>query len=109
MTQTIMDQKYETLITIFKNTEEAQKLLALTPEEASCYLEDQYDLEFTVSELNDIAAGMKAALMEDSDELFEDALDQVVGGITAYQAGYYVGKAVIALGVGVGIAAVMGW
>lgn len=110
-----MDMRFENLNNLFKDAEVAQKLLACTAEEAVVILKEQYDLEFTVDELNEVAAGIKAALTaEASDELTSEQLEEVVGGgkSGAYYAGYYIGKTVIAGCVIVGgVAAVvsLGW
>ena len=101
-----MDQKYESLINIFKDAEVAQKLLACSAEEAVSILKEQYELEFTVEELNEVAAGIQAALAdESSEELTDDQLEEVVGGgkSGAYYAGYYIGKAVGVAGVVLGV------
>lgn len=103
-----MDTRFESLITIFKDTEVAQRLLACSAEEAVTVLKEQYQLEFTVEELNDVAAGIQAALSnETSDELSDDKLEEVVGGAKggAYYTGYYIGKAIKVVGAGIGIAA----
>lgn len=110
-----MDMRFEVLNNLFKDSEVAQKLLGCTAEEAVVILKDQYDLEFTVEELNDVAAGIKAALAaESSDELTSEQLDEVVGGgkSGAYYAGYYIGKTVIAGCVivgGIAAVATLGW
>lgn len=102
-----MEQKYETLINLFNDTEIAQKLLTCSAEEAVSVLKDQYHLEFTVEELNEVAAGIKAALADgSSEELTDNQLEEVVGGgkSGAYYAGYYIGKVVGVAGVALGIA-----
>ena len=110
-----MDMRFEKLNDLFKDAEVAQKLLACTAEEAVVILKDQYDLEFTVDELNEVAAGIKAALTANtSDELSCEQLEEVVGGgnSAAYNAGYYIGKTVIAGCViigGIAAAASLGW
>ena len=101
-----METRFEALSNLFKDAEVAQKLMSCTSEEAVAVLKDQYQLEFTVEELNDVAAGIKAALAE-SDELSSDQLDEVVGGgkgSGAYNAGYYIGKTVKVVGTAAGIA-----
>ena len=107
-----MDSRFETLSGLFKDAGTAQKLISLTAEEAVNFLRDHYHLDFTVDELNDVAAGARKA-MEDasSDELSEDALEAVAGGGSgAYNAGYYIGKGLQVVGVVVGIGAVaFGW
>lgn len=102
-----MEQKYEALIALFKEDLEAVRtLLSCSAEEAVEILNDKYHLEFTVDELNDVAEGVNAGLVDASgDELSEILLSQVVGGgkSGAYYAGYYIGKAVGVAGVGLGI------
>ena len=110
-----MDQKFEALGNLFKDAAVMQQLLACTAEEAAAVLKNQYGLEFTVDEMNDIASGIKKALEENGDELTSEQLENVVGGAkgsAAYNAGYYIGKTVCAGCVIVGgIAAVvtLGW
>lgn len=110
-----MDPRFEKLSELFKNAEVAEKLLSCSAEEAAAVLQEQYQLEFTVDELNEVAVGIKAAVASDSsDELTSEQLDEVAGGHKggAYYTGYYIGKTVIVVGIGVGIAAAavsMGW
>ena len=104
-----MEPRFEALSNLFKDAEVAQKLMSCTSEEAAAILKEQYNLEFTVEELNDVAAGIKAALTE-SDELSSDQLDEVVGGAKgsgAYNAGYYIGKAVKVVGTAAAIGKVL--
>ena len=94
-----MDTRFETLSNLFKDESVAQKLLSCTAAEAVAILQEQYHLEFTVEELDDVAVGIKAALTDpSSDELSVDQLEDVVGGgkSNAYYAGYYIGKTVMA-------------
>jgi len=110
-----MDPKFEALVNLIKDEEAGQKLMSLSAEEAVSVLKTQYDLDFSVEELNDIASGMKCAMEEDSNgELSEANLESVAGGAnsTAYNVGYYVGKGVKIFGTGVAIAGgiiAMGW
>ena len=89
-----MDSKFEALVNLCRNEEEAKKLFSRTAEDAASYLKEQYHLEFTVDELKDVAAGIRKASDEStSDELTEDQLEDVAGGGKgAYNAGYYIGK-----------------
>lgn len=104
----MMEPKFEKLISLFKKDPETiKKLLSCSAEEAAEVLSKEYNLEFTVDELNEVAAGIKAGLeKEDNDELSVDQLDVVVGGAKsgAYYAGYYIGKVVGVAGVALGIA-----
>lgn len=103
-----MDNRFEKLQELFKDEIFAQKMLTSTVEEAAALLKEQHDLEFTVDELNDVAAGIRAGLADEStDELSQDMLEQVVGGgkSGAYYTGYYIGKGVKVAAAGVGIAA----
>lgn len=105
-----MEPRFEALVNILKDEQAAQKLLALSAEEAAVVLKEQYSLEFTAEELEEVAAGIKQALSEGpSDELSCDQLEAVVGGkkSTAYYVGYYVGKTVIAGCVIIGAVAVV--
>ena len=115
-----MESKFEALSNLFKDVDVARKLMSLSAEDAASYLKEQYNLEFTIDELNDVAAGANKALEEaDSDELTEDQLEDVAGGgkgSTAYKVGYYVGKGLQVAGTVAGIAggvalavAVFGW
>lgn len=94
-----MEEKFEALSNLFKNAEVAQKLMSFSADEAASYLKERYNLEFTIDELNDVAAGANKAMEEAaSDELTEDQLEDVAGGgkgSTAYNVGYYVGKTVL--------------
>lgn len=103
-----MDAKFESLGKLFQTPEVATKLFACSPEEAVALLKEQYQLEFTIDELNDVALGIKAALQEASDdELTSEQLDEVAGGgkgSGAYNAGYYIGKTVKVVGTVAGIA-----
>lgn len=91
-----MDSKFEALVNLCRNEEEAKKLFSRTAEDAASYLKEQYHLEFTADELKDVAAGIRKAAEEStSDELTEDQLEDVAGGgkgSKAYNAGYYIGK-----------------
>lgn len=102
-----MEPKFEALISLFKKDAEAtQKLFACSAEEAVAILSQEYNLEFTVDELNEVAAGIKAGIAnETGDELNADQLEDVVGGAKsgAYYAGYYIGKVVGVAGVALGI------
>jgi len=102
-----METKYITLSELFKDNEVAQKLLACSPEEAVVFLKKEYGLEFTVTELTEVAQGIQDALKEDSsDELSSEYLDEVTGGgkgSGAYNAGYYIGKVVKVVGVAAAI------
>jgi len=101
-----MEEKYVILGNIMKDPDQANKLLAMSADEAAVFLRETYGLEFTIDELNDVAAGIKKALSEDtSDELTEDALESVAGGKKsgAYNAGYYIGKGIKIVGTGIGI------
>lgn len=102
-----MEPKFEALVSLFKkDAEAAKKLMACSAEEAVAVLSQEYNLEFTVDELNEVAAGIKAGMAnESSDELSLDQLDNVAGGgkSGAYYAGYYIGKAVGVAGVALGI------
>lgn len=102
-----MEPRFEALSKLFENSETAQKLLALSPDEAVTFLKENHNLEFTSDELNDVATGIKDALQDNSDELNSDQLDMVSGGgkdSTAYSAGYYIGKTVKVVGTVAGIA-----
>lgn len=102
-----MATKFETLSKLFEDPKTAQKLLALSPEEAVSFLKEKHNLDFTVDELNDIAIGIKDAMEDNSDELNSDQLDMVSGGgkgSTAYNTGYYIGKACKVVGTAAGIA-----
>lgn len=102
-----MEPKYEALTKLFQDADVARQLLTISPEEAVCYLKDTYQLDFTVDELNDVAAGIKDALQDSSDELDHDQLELVTGGgkgSGAYKTGYYIGKAVKVVGTAAGIA-----
>lgn len=101
-----MELKYEKLMELFKDGAIAQKLMACSAEEAVVILKEQYGLEFTAEELDEVAAGIRAGLAEESsDELNVDQLEQVVGGgkSAAYNTGYYIGKGIKAVGAGIGI------
>ena len=89
-----MESRYESLVELFKNEEEAKKLLVMTAGEAAAYLQDTHNLVFSADELREVGEGMKKALDEDTgDELSENALELVAGGKSgAYNAGYYIGK-----------------
>lgn len=103
-----MELKYEKLMELFKDEAVAQKLMACSAEEAGEILKSQYGLEFTTEELDEVAAGIRTGLTEESgDELNADQLEQVVGGgkSAAYYTGYYIGKGIKAVGAGIGIAA----
>lgn len=110
-----MNPRYEALANILKEEGTLEKLLNCTSEEAVVVLREEYQLDFTVEEMDEVAAGMKAAMEQgDSEELSLEDLENVAGGgnSTAYYAGYYIGKAVIAFGIGVGTAAAivsLGW
>lgn len=102
-----MEMKYESLKNLFKDAEVAKRLLSCSPEEVAAILKDEYQLEFTIDELNEVAEGIKMALQEESsDELSSEDLENVVGGAKsgAYYAGYYIGKVVQVAGVALGIA-----
>lgn len=101
-----MEERFITLSEIFKDSAMAQKLMACSPEEAACLLKEQYNLTFTVEELNDVAAGIRDALNDDSNELSDDQLEDITGGgkgSGAYNAGYYTGKVVKVVGVAASI------
>ena len=102
-----MDQRFEALKKLFENAEVAQKLLSCTAEEAATILKEQYQLEFSVEELDDVAQGIRAALTEnESNELSGEQLDEVVGGAkgsAAYNTGYSIGKVVQFGGTALGI------
>lgn len=104
----MMEQKFEKLSTIFQNSETTAKLFVLSPEEAVAYLKNEYNLDFTVDELNDVALGIKAAMQDGAgDELSSEQLEDVTGGgkgSGAYYAGYYIGKTAKVVGTAVGIA-----
>lgn len=103
-----MELRYEKLMELFKDGTVAQKLMACSAEEAVEILKNQYSLEFTTEELDEVAAGIRAGLAEESnDELNMDQLEQVVGGgkSAAYYTGYYIGKGIKAVGAGISIAA----
>ena len=93
-----MENKYEALRKLCQSPETASKLLSLSPDEAVNMLKTEYQLDFTVDELNDVASGINDALADDTaDELSTDQLDEVAGGgrgSAAYNAGYYIGKTV---------------
>ena len=104
-----MEPRYDALAALIKDPELAQTLMACSPEEAVVLLKEQYQLSFSVEELIDVAAGIKAAFSE-SDELSCDQLEDVVGGgkgSGAYNAGYYIGKTVKVVGTAAGIAGFM--
>lgn len=90
-----MEQRVVKLTELFKDEQISKKLVSLSAEEASRYLKEEFNLDFSVDELNDIAAGMKQAMEKDSsDELTEESLEAVAGGLLpAYTVGYYVGRA----------------
>lgn len=101
-----METKYEVLTRLFGEADSAKHLLALSAEEATKYLKDTYQLDFTVDELNDVATGIKDALQDNSDELNGEQLELVTGGgkgSGAYNAGYYIGKTVKVVGTAAGI------
>ena len=97
-----MEAKYQSLSELFKDKETAQKLMSCTPEEAVTIMKEQYQLDFTVEELNEVARGIQAAFNgESSEELSSEQLDEVAGGgkgSGAYNAGYYIGKTVKVVG-----------
>lgn len=96
-----MEEKFITLSEVFKDNDVAQKLLAYSPEEAICFLKEQYNLEFTADELNDVAAGIRDALSDSNDEFSDEQLEDVTGGgkgSGAYNVGYYIGKTVKIVG-----------
>ena len=104
-----MEPRYAALGNLFRNDETAAKLLSLSIEDAKAFLKDQYNLTFTEEELINVAEGMKKALSDDeSGELCESDLEEVAGGgkgSGAYNAGYYIGKVVKAVGTGIKIVA----
>ena len=76
-----MDSRFEALVNLFNNADVAKKLMPLTAEEAASYLKEQYHLEFTIDELNNVAAGAKKAMEEPtSEELTEEQLEDAAGG-----------------------------
>lgn len=108
-----MEKRFEKLNELLSNEETAKKLLGLTAEEASAVLTNDYNIDFTAEELNDVMLGILDSIKESSDcELTADDLDKVAGGgkgSEAYEFGKSAGKAapvVVAL-VCVGIA--FGW
>ena len=112
--ESAMEEKYLVLGKIVNDQEAAKKLFSLSPEDAVVFLKEKYGLDFTAGELVDVAKGMQQAFSEDdSEELSEDALDQVAGGKSnAYNWGYYTGKTVKVVGTVAGIVAAaisMGW
>jgi len=100
-----MEKKFEELAKVFTDENEAKKLLDLSPADAADYLRKTYNLEFSVEELKDVAAGIKASAGENGEELSEDALETVAGGANsgAYTAGKYIGKVVKVGGVALGL------
>jgi len=103
-----MEARYDALVKVFNDPEEASKLFAMSPEDAQQYLKEKHGLEFSVDELNEVANGIRKGMSDDdTDELNEEALQLVAGGAKggAYYTGYYIGKGIKVVGAGVGIAA----
>lgn len=70
--------KYQAFAELMKDETKANEIIADTIEQTQQNLL-KYDLEFTTEELKEIAA--KVATMSETDELNEDALDDVAGGV----------------------------
>lgn len=106
-----MEEKYTKLIEIMKNPDEAKRLLSLDPEDAVKVFSEEYKLDFSLDELNDVAAGIRDELKENSSaELTSADLENVTGGgKRAYNAGRTVGRIVQLVGVVVGIGSALGW
>ena len=109
-----MEKKYEVLADLFKDEKMAEKLLSLSPADATKYLSENYQLDFTTDELESVAQGIKKALEEGNEEVTEGDLEAVVGGANSipYNVGYYIGKGVkVVATVGKTIASIIssGW
>lgn len=103
-----MEEKYVKLAALLNNEDDARRLLTMTPEEASRVLKEEYNLDFSVDQLNDIMRGIHDSLVEmEGGELSENDLEQVAGGGKGsedYEFGRSVGRAtpiVIALGIAI--------
>lgn len=108
-----MEQKYEKLEQLMQDQDIAKRLMSASVQDAQKILKEEYQLDFTEEELNDVAAGIRAAVAEDaSDELTPEDLEAVSGGAKnskAYKHGYYIGKAARAAVIIIPIALAMGW
>lgn len=90
-----MEPKYSMLQELLNDEATCKKLFMLSPEECSDVLQKEYNLTFSVDELNDIMKGIKAALDDRANgELVEADLEMVSGGrdSSAYGFGYSFGR-----------------
>ena len=100
-----MEKRFEKLHELLTNEETARKLLVLSAEEASNVLMNEYGVNFTVEELNDIMMGIKDSIKETGEELSAEDLEKVSGGgkgSEEYEFGRSVGRAapiIVAIGV----------
>lgn len=105
-----METKYLKLQELLKNEETAKRLFLLDVEVCSDVLLKEYNLDFSIEELNEFMRGIQAALKDrQNGELDENDLDMVSGGRdnSAYGYGYSFGRFVpSAIVVGLAIAAV---
>jgi len=101
-----METRFEALGNLLKDEKEGAILVSLSAEEAVAYLKEKHNLVFSLEELNDVAAGMKKALEETSEnEISESDLEMVAGGRKSvpYTVGYYLGKTVKVISTGIKI------
>lgn len=108
-----MEERFLRLKEILCDEEVAKKLLVLSPEEVSRILQEQYQLSFSVEELNDIAKGIMDSVAEaNGEELSESELAEVAGGARgseSYQFGRSVGRATPVVVALVTVAVICGW
>lgn len=105
-----METKYVKLQELLSDEETCKRLFALSAEECSVTLKNEYGLDFSVDELNEIMRGIQAALKDrQNGELNESDLEMVAGGrdSSAYGFGYSCGRFVpAAVVVGLAVASV---
>ena len=108
-----MEERFIKLKELLSNEETAKKLLTLSAEDAAGVLAEEYGVNFTVEELNDIVLGIQDSIKEkNSSELSETDLDMVSGGgkgSESYNFGKSVGAATPVVFAMICIGVAMGW